>query len=106
MVFEVLRAWDHPRRQISMGERMEDDLRYAPLAQFWGQLHYTNTLTCIKSLRRPNSDVSVAHDGNLIMHMVNLAHRVGRMALRCDGRAGRFGGAAAIHLAKGLARSS
>lgn len=52
--------------------------------------HYKNFLECLKSRKKPNADISIAHASNVIAHMGNIAHRVGNTALRYDVEAGRF----------------
>jgi hypothetical protein len=40
--------------------------------------HKRNFLECIRSRKRPNSDVELGHWGSLPGHLANIAYRVGR----------------------------
>ena len=52
--------------------------------------HYANFLECIRTRKAPNADIAVAHESNLTMHMGNIAHRAGNVALQVDARNERF----------------
>jgi len=52
--------------------------------------HWKNFVECVKSRKKPNADVSIAHASNVVMHMGNIAHRAGNVSLRCDADTGRF----------------
>ncbi|MCX7885677.1 MAG: Gfo/Idh/MocA family oxidoreductase [Verrucomicrobiae bacterium] len=52
--------------------------------------HYENFLACIKSRQKPTADIEIAHASNVVMHMANIAHRVGNVALRYDAQTGLF----------------
>jgi predicted dehydrogenase len=64
------------------------------LEKMYGQAgdyeHYKNFLACVKSRKKPNADISIAHASNITMHMGNLAHRVGNVAMNYDPERGRF----------------
>jgi len=62
--------------------------------------HYRNFIACVKSRKRPNAAVAVAHASNLVAHMGNIAHRVGNVALAYDAGGNRFDNAAANALVK------
>jgi predicted dehydrogenase len=52
--------------------------------------HYKDFIECVKTRRRPNADISVAHASNVIAHMGNIAMRAGNTALNYDRETGRF----------------
>jgi predicted dehydrogenase len=52
--------------------------------------HWKNFVECVKSRKKPNADVGVAHASNVVMHMGNIAHRAGNVSLRYDADTGRF----------------
>jgi len=63
--------------------------------------HYKNFLECIRTRKRPNADIAIAHDSVVTLHMGNIAHRVGNVALNYDAKKGTFDNAAANKLIKG-----
>ena len=62
--------------------------------------HYVNFLSCIRSRKLPNADIAVAHKSVTTLHMGNIAHRVGNLALSYDAKTGLFDNDAANALAK------
>ena len=54
------------------------------------QLHLQNFLDCIKSRKRANADVETLHPSLTMIHMTNIAHRLGNLKLRFDAQAERF----------------
>jgi len=62
--------------------------------------HYKNFLECIKSRNRPTADVAIAHATGAVMHMGNIAHRVGNVCLNYDAKTGKFDNAAANRLVR------
>ena len=62
--------------------------------------HYKNFLDCIKSRKRPTADMGLANDTCCTMHMGNIAHRVGNVALNYDPKTGTFDNDAANRLIK------
>lgn len=52
--------------------------------------HYKDFIACLKTRKKPNADISVAHASNVIAHMGNIAHRIGNVALKYDIARGRF----------------
>ncbi|MHC4503008.1 MAG: Gfo/Idh/MocA family protein [Planctomycetota bacterium] len=62
--------------------------------------HWKNFVECVKSRKKPNADVSVAHASNVVMHMGNIAHRAGNVSLRYDSDTGRFDSGDANRLIK------
>ncbi|HUU23576.1 MAG TPA: Gfo/Idh/MocA family oxidoreductase [Phycisphaerae bacterium] len=62
--------------------------------------HYANFLECVRSRKLPNADIAVAHKSVTTLHMGNIAHRVGDVALSYDAQAGTFDNAAANALVK------
>ena len=60
--------------------------------------HYANFLECIKSRKKPNADISIAHASNVAAHMGNIAHRVGNVGLNYDAEGVKFDNDAANKL--------
>jgi len=54
--------------------------------------HEKNFLECVKSRKRPNADIEVIHPGCTMVHMGNIAHRVGNQKLWFDSKTERFVG--------------
>ena len=54
------------------------------------EAHYENFLACVKSREHPAADIGIAHNSNVVMHMSNIAHKVGNAALRYDAQTGTF----------------
>lgn len=52
--------------------------------------HQKDFLECIKSRKRSNADVEILHDSCALVHLGNIAHRVGNRKLRFDPKAERF----------------
>lgn len=52
--------------------------------------HYQNFLDCIKSRNTPNADIAIAHKACSMVHMANIAHRVGNKSLKYDAGENRF----------------
>jgi len=52
--------------------------------------HQINFLECIKTRKRPSADVGILHDSCALVHLGNIAHRVGNKKLRFDPKAERF----------------
>ena len=52
--------------------------------------HVQDFLECVKSRKRSNADIEIAHPAGTMMHMANIAHRVGNVKLRVDTGAERF----------------
>jgi predicted dehydrogenase len=46
--------------------------------------HYKNFLDCIKSRKQPNAAVEIAHPAGVMVHLGNIAHRVGNTTLNFD----------------------
>jgi len=68
------------------------------------QPHYANFLECVKNRKPPNADIGLAHPTCTTMHMGNIAHRAGNVALAYDANAGTFNNDAANRLIKPLYR--
>jgi len=47
-------------------------------------VHRHNFLECIKSRKQPNGDVEVVHNSTNLVHMANIAHRIGNQKLQFD----------------------
>ena len=62
--------------------------------------HFRNFLDCIKTRKAPTADIAVAHTSNVVLHMANIAHRVGNLALEYNPTANRFDNAEANALLK------
>lgn len=52
--------------------------------------HYADFIDSIKSRKRPKADVTIAHKACTMVHMANIAHRIGNVSLRFDPDEGRF----------------
>ena len=52
--------------------------------------HQANFIECIRSRKRPNADVGLAQASTSVMHMGNIAHRVGNQKLRYNAEAEQF----------------
>jgi predicted dehydrogenase len=52
--------------------------------------HETNFLECLKSRQRPNADIETLYNATVMIHLANIAHRVGNRKLRFDPAAQRF----------------
>ncbi len=52
--------------------------------------HAKNFLDCVASRNTPNADVETLHPSVCLLHMANIAHRVGNKKLWWDDQAGRF----------------
>ena len=42
-------------------------------------LHVQNFIDCMRSRKRPNSDVEIGHDSMIACHLANIAQRLGRL---------------------------
>jgi hypothetical protein len=42
-------------------------------------IHIANFLECIRTGKRPNADIDIAHKSTLLCHLGNIAHRVNRV---------------------------
>lgn len=52
--------------------------------------HQQNFLEAVRSRRRPNADIEIAHPSCTMVHMANIAQRLGNLKLRFDPRRERF----------------
>ena len=52
--------------------------------------HQKNFIDCVKNRKRPNADIEIAHRSCVLVHMGNIAHRVGNKKLRFDPKTERF----------------
>ena len=52
--------------------------------------HVQDFLECVKSRKRPSADIEIAHPSVTMIHMANIAHRVGNVKLKVDTGAERF----------------
>jgi hypothetical protein len=52
--------------------------------------HETNFLDCIRSRKRPKGDIETLYTSTLMVHMANIAYRVGNRKLRFDSATERF----------------
>lgn len=46
--------------------------------------HYANFVECLKTRKRPNADIETLHPSVCMLHLANIAHRVGNQKLRFD----------------------
>jgi predicted dehydrogenase len=52
--------------------------------------HYANFVECVKDRRKPNADIETLHPSVCMLHMANVAHRVGNRKIRFDAEQERF----------------
>ena len=52
--------------------------------------HQQNFIECVKSRKRSNADVEIIHDSCALIHLANIAHRIGNRSLRFDPKTERF----------------
>jgi len=52
--------------------------------------HFKNFLSCVKTRKAPNASIAVSHASNAVIHMANIAHRVGNVSLNYDAKTGTF----------------
>jgi predicted dehydrogenase len=52
--------------------------------------HYANFLGCVKTRKQPTADVAVAHSACSMIHMANIAHRLGNTGLKFEKKSERF----------------
>ena len=52
--------------------------------------HVANFIECIKSRKRPTSDVEQGHHSTLLSHLANISYRVGNRKLRFDAKSESF----------------
>lgn len=52
--------------------------------------HQQNFIECIKSRKPSNADVGILHESVALVHLGNIAHRLGNQKLRFDSKAERF----------------
>jgi predicted dehydrogenase len=52
--------------------------------------HEKNFVECVKSRKRPNADIETMHPSLTMVHMANIAHRVGNQKLWFDSQRERF----------------
>ena len=52
--------------------------------------HQENFINAVKTRSAPTADVAIAHNGCTMVHMANIAHRVGNLKLRFDPKTQRF----------------
>jgi hypothetical protein len=55
----------------------------------------------MRSRKRPNADIEIAHNANAVVHMSNIAHRLGNIGLNYDRATGRFDNERANAMLKG-----
>jgi hypothetical protein len=54
--------------------------------------HASDFLECVKSRKRPTADIEILHSACTMVHMGNIAHRVGNRKLSFDAKTERFVG--------------
>ena len=52
--------------------------------------HQQNFIECVKSRKPSNADVEILHNSCALVHMGNIAHRVGNRSLRFDAATEQF----------------
>jgi predicted dehydrogenase len=60
--------------------------------------HYANFIQCVKARKKPNADIDTLHPSVCMLHMANIAHRVGNRKIRFDAARERFDDADANRL--------
>jgi len=58
--------------------------------RFPDEPHQKNFVECVKSRKRPNADIETLHPSCCMLHLANIAHRVGNTTLKYDGKAEKF----------------
>ncbi len=58
--------------------------------RFPDEPHQRNFIECVKSRKRPNADIETLHPSCSMLHLANIAHRVGNLTLKYDSKAERF----------------
>ncbi len=53
-------------------------------------VHELNFLECVKNRKQANADIEIAHSANVMIHLANIAHRVGNRKLSFDSQTERF----------------
>ncbi len=66
--------------------------------------HYANFIACLKSRKRPNADIEKLHPSVTMLHLANIAHRVGNRKLWFDAETERFDDSEADRLLVRLGR--
>ena len=46
--------------------------------------HYKNFLDCVKERKQPTASIDIAHNACTMIHMANIAHRIGNVSLKYD----------------------
>ena len=67
------------------GKVVDQDKGYFP-----DKWHQPNFVDCIRSRKPPNGDIAVTHYSACLVHLGNVAYRVGKRLLEFDGKAERF----------------
>jgi predicted dehydrogenase len=52
--------------------------------------HYKNFLECVKERKNPLASVEIAHKACVMIHMANIAHRIGNASLKYDAEREKF----------------
>ncbi len=52
--------------------------------------HFASFLNCVRTREKPTADISLAHASNVMIHMANIAHRLGNIMLHYDAETGQF----------------
>lgn len=58
--------------------------------RFPDEPHQRNFIECVKSRKRPNADIETLHPSCSMLHLANIAYRVGNTTLKYDSKAERF----------------
>ncbi len=78
-------VFGRPKRQSRPGQL---------IAQEFGrpgdQPHQDNFIECIKNRRRPTADIEIGHKSAVMIHLGNIAHRLGNHKLIFDAKSERF----------------
>ncbi len=71
---------------MTSGGRIVDQMYGRPC----DEAHIADFFECIKTRRRPTADIETLHASDTLVHMANIAHRVGNRKLWYDATAERF----------------
>ncbi len=52
--------------------------------------HYTNFLECVRERKRPAASIELAHPANAMIHMANIAHRIGNTTVKYNPQKNEF----------------
>ena len=74
------------RKMVEAGGKVVEQM----YGRFPDEPHQQNFIECVKSRKRPTADIETLHPSCSMLHLANIAHRVGNLTLKYDSRAERF----------------